>query len=154
MPLAVPADEAITQEVATRLAGISGVTIVRYRREVDHWTPIDNQIVIIKRTPERLPELDYPGNPPAQAWRLPLALKLHIQQSERDTDSGDELISVAIANCMEEIQGAANWYQWDSLAVNTEFGNIELGVTGTFDVATIPLLITYRISEGDPYTVR
>lgn len=154
MPLTVPADEAITQEIATLLADVDNATVVRFRRDPDHWTPENRQICIVKKPLERVSELDYPGNPPAQAWRLPLNLKLHIQQSERDTDDGDELISVFIADVKQQLMAADNWWQWEAKAVNTEIGNIELAATGTFDVATIPLTITYRISEGDPYEVR
>lgn len=155
MPLSEPIDEAIFQEIVSRLQIVDGSTIVEYRREPGNWTPTHRQICIVKKTPERVPELDYPGNPPAMAWRMPVNLRLHFQQSETDTMPGSTAISEFIAEVHQEICLPDNWYQWDGKAVDTQFGNTELvSPTGAFDVAVIGLLVTYRHSEGDPFEVR
>ncbi len=155
MPLTLPIDEEIFQEIATRLSGVTGATVVQYRREPGHWTPEHLQICVVKKTPERAPELDYPGNPPALAFRMRVNLRLHTQQSEVDTENNSEIISSFIADVHQTICEPANWWQWDAKAVNTEFESVELiNPTGGFDAALYPLKITYRHSEGDPFTVR
>lgn len=155
MPLTLPIDEAILQELALRLENVSGVEVVQYRREPGHWTPKDRQICIVKKTPERQKDLDYPGNPPALCWKMTVNLRLHIQQSETDTDNNTELVSIFAADVQSAICNPANWWTMDSMAVNSEFGSIDFRPpTGGFDVAVIPLEITYRHSEGDCYTVR
>lgn len=155
MPLTVPIDEAILQEVVTRLQDVSGATVVQYRREPGNWTPEDRQICVVKKSPERANELDYPGNPPAIAWKMTINLRLHIQQSETDSVENSSYMSDLISDVMQTICAPANWWQWDSKAVMSDFGSVELiSPSGSFDCAVIPLIITYRHSEGDPFTVR
>lgn len=155
MPLTLPIDEEILQEIALRLENIDGVEVVQYRREPGHWTPKHWQICVVKRTPERATELDYPGNPPALAFRMRVNLRLHVQQSEVDGENNSELVSQFLADVHQCICQPANWYQWNAKAVNTEFETIELlNPTGGFDAALVPLVITYRHSEGDPFEVR
>ena len=155
MPLTLPIDEEILQEIADRLDTISGVEVVQYRREPGNWTPKNLQICVVRKSPERTPELDYPGNPPALAYKMTVNLRLHVMQSEVDSDNNSELLSGFAADVHECVCGVANWYQWDSKAINTEFGTTEYpSPSGSFDVAVIPLIVTYRHSEGDPYEVR
>jgi hypothetical protein len=155
MPLTLPVDEAILQEIAERLETIDGVSVVQYRREPGNWTPENRQICVVRKSPERAPELDYPGNPPALAYKMTVNLRLHIMQSETDTDNNSALLSTFAADVHECVCGVANWYQWNAKAVNTELGTTDFpSPTGSFDVAVVPLVITYRHSEGDPYEVR
>jgi hypothetical protein len=155
MPLTNPIDEEIFQAVATRLASVASATVKQYRREPGNWTPEDRQICVVRKNPERAPDLDYPGNPPALAYKMTVNLRLHIQQSETDTDNNSELVSTFAADVHECVCGVANWYQWGSKAIDTDFGTTEYpSPSGSFDVAVIPLVITYRHSEGDPYEVR
>lgn len=155
MPLTLPIDEAIFQDVVTRLEGVPGATVVEYRREPGHWTPQDMQICVVKRNPERAPELDYPGNPCAVAWRMTVNIRMHIMQSETDSTPASTPISEFVASVLETVTTPSNWWQWDAKAVLTDMGTIEFTrPVGSFDSAMLPLVITYRHSENDPFTVR
>lgn len=155
MPLSVTVDEAIAQEVESRLSDLDNVEVVRIRRDPETWTPEDRQVVIVKKSPERQELLDYPGNPPAIAYLVRINLRLHVFQSERDSEVKDDQISVFVGEIMAGVTNADLWYQWDGLAINTTFGSIEyIGNDGGFDCAVVPLNVTYRFSEDDPFEVR
>ena len=155
MPLSVTVDEAIAQEVESRLLDIDNVSVVRLRRDPENWTPEDRQVVIVKKSPERQTSLDYPGNPPAIAYQVRINLRLHVLQSERDDEAGDDQISVFVGEIMAGVTNASSWYQWGGLAINTEFGSIDyITNDGGFDCAVIPLVITYRFSETNAFEVR
>jgi hypothetical protein len=155
MSLAVTVDEAIAQAVESRLSDLDNVSIIRQRRDPETWTPTDRQIVIVKRSPQRQSSLDYPGNPPAIAYSVEINLRLHVLQSERDDEETDYQISVFVGEVMQCLTAADQWWQWDSNAINTELGGITyVANTGSFDCAVVPLIVTYRFSETNPFEVR
>ena len=156
MPLTVTVDEAIAQEVEARLCELADITVIRQRKDPEQWTPEDKQVVIVKRSPQRQNALDHPGNPPAIAYTVTINLRLHTFQSEREEyDAKDISISELVAYVMNGITDADLWYQWDGLAINTEFGSIDyITNDGGFDCAVIPLVITYRFSETNAFEVR
>lgn len=155
MSLAVTVDEAIAMAVAARLQDVDLIDVVRLRRDPENWTPEDRQVVVVKRSPQRQPSLDCPGNPPAIAYSVQINLRLHVLQSERANEETDNQMSVLVGDVITGITSADLWYQWDSLALNTELGAIEyISNDGGFDCAVIQLIITYRFSEDNPFEVR
>ena len=155
MSLTVTVDEAIAQEVEARLCELADITVIRPRKDPEQWTPEDKQVVIVKRSPQRQPSLDCPGNPPSVAYSVQINLRLHVLQSERDNEETDNQMSVLVGDVITGITSADLWYQWDSLALNTELGAIEyITNDGGFDCAVIQLVITYRFSEDNPFEVR
>lgn len=155
MPLSVSVDEAITQAVFERLELVPFVTAVRQTRELDEWTPEDSQIVLVKQHPTRITELDCPGNPPALGWQIELRIRMHILASEHEETPPEELLSNLNAETIRTITALPQWYQWGGLALDTQFGDTEtIASDGGFDAMMLPLLITYRVSENNPYEVR
>jgi hypothetical protein len=155
MSLTVTVDEAIAMAVTARLQDIDLIDVVRLRRDPENWTPEDRQVVVVKRSPQRQPSLDCPGNPPAIAYSVQINLRLHVLQSERDNEETDNQMSVLVGDVITGITSADQWYQWDSLALNTELGAIEyINNDGGFDCSVIQLVITYRFSEDNPFEVR
>jgi len=155
MPLTVPVDEAIVEDIETLLAAIDDVTVIRQRKQVDEWTPEDLQIVLVKKSLERLPEIDCPGNPPAIGYEMEVQLRLHRLQSERDDEPLDVLLSTFVADVMAAITASTDWYNWSGNAIDSEFGSVEfIDNDGGFDAALLPLKIKYRFSESNPYEPR
>lgn len=155
MPLTTTVDEAIAQEIEDRLSPVVGITVIRERRDPELWTPEDKQVVIVKKSPERVREADYPGNPPAVAYSCQFNIRCHVFQSERDDESKGIQIGELVALVHNGLTDATNWYQWNSLAFNTELGAIEYVTNdGGFDCAVIQLTVFYRFSETNPYEVR
>jgi len=155
MPLTVPVDEAIIEKVIESLEEIDDITVIRQTKSIEEWTPEDLQIVVVKGGPTRVTDLDCPGNPPALAWQLEVKLRLHVIPSEHDDTATEEYSSVFVAEVLKEITSTAGWYHWSGLAIDSQIGDIEpISSDGGFDCTVLPLLITYRVSENNPYEVR
>ena len=59
------------------------------------------------------------------------------------------------AEIHKAIRTDAVWHNFDGNAINADFGAQQTATSdGGYDGIAIPLMVTYRISEGDPYTVR
>ena len=161
--MAFPVVEQIADVIVTRLvalqndinAEVAVSEVVRPTRFAN-YTPKDNQIVITQGDNERVPELDHPGNPPATARRQRFNIRLHVMPSEKDTTAVDEHVNLFAAEVMQAITTPqATWHNFGALAIDAEFDSHEpIDSDGSFDGVNIPLLVTYRTSENDPYTVR
>jgi|694.fasta_scaffold19329_7 hypothetical protein len=156
MPLDVPVDEAITDDVVTLLEDeLTDLEIIRQTNQVDEWTPKNDQVVIVRHALERLPEIDCPGNPPAIGYEMILHLRLHVMQSEHDTEPLDKLMSILAADVQAALTQDSGWYHWDGKAIDSEFGSFERISTDTgFAAALLPLRVRYRVSENNPYESR
>lgn len=159
--MAVPISEQILAKIQTRLGlideadGYETTTsdVVRPTRIATH-SPDDYQLVVTvdKLTPNR--DLSYPGNPPAQAWDMEVGVVAENRPSEGDTDSIDSLRNVFMADVIKAVTSVANWYQWDSLAFNTTYGEITPVETDTGSGFRLPILVQFRTDEDNPYNVR
>jgi hypothetical protein len=155
MPVVVPVDEAITEAVFRRLELVPYCTATRQTKQDDEWTPEDLQLILVKQFPTREPELDYPGNPPAIAWRLTLNIRLHVMPSQHDELPTDQLLSELSASVMQTLTADPLWHNWGGLAIDTTFGDMEHEPSESgLESVLLPLEITYRVSETDPYQVR
>ena len=152
------ADVIVTRLIALRdneLAEVAVSEVVRPVR-LESYTPNDNQIVITQGASERVPEMDHAGNPPAVARRQRFNIRCHVMPSEKDTTAVDKYVNVFAAEVMKAITTPqATWQNFGALAIDAEFDTLEeIDGDGSFDGINIPLLVTYRTSENDPYTVR
>jgi hypothetical protein len=155
MPLTLPVDEEITQAVFERLEFVPGSTVVRPTKQDDEWTPEDLQIVLVKQFPVRVTELDHPGNPPAIAWMMRLNIKLHVMPSQHDELPPELMLSELAAAVMQTLAQNPQWHNWGGLAIDTQFADLEHEPSESgLESVTLPLEITYRVSETDPYQVR
>lgn len=161
-----PISERIASELLGRLsllaAGYSDHVpvseVVRpLRNEIE--TPTHLQIVLTQDSPERVPELDCPGNPPASAYQIKFNCRCRVMPSERDTTAVDELINAMAAEVVRVVCDESyleyQWHTMENLAIDSEWQSHEnIDSDGSYDGVNVPLLVTYRVSENNPYTVR
>jgi len=164
MPVAVdrPIVSLISDEIFARLqtlvSGGSGpysfVNVVRPTK-LATYTPQHGMIVLTRGDVARVTELDCPGNPPAIACMQTFLIRVHIAPSERDTTPIEFYEDVMEAEIHRAIRTNGTWHQFDGNAINADFGPQETATSdGGYDGITVPLMVTYRVAEGDPYTVR
>lgn len=152
------ADELVARLTTLTTAGTEQTTVSEVVRptRLGTYTPKDLQIVVLQANPELVPELMCPGNPPAEAWRQVFNLYLHSKPSETDTESADAKINRFIADVRKVVcTPAATWHNfggWSIDAVWQTMENIDSGEQ--IDGVNMPLAITYRTDEGNPYNVR
>jgi len=120
------------------------------------YTPRHLQIVMTRGDDERLPELDCPGNPPAVCKRQMFDIRGHIMPSEKDTTPNDRYRDAMVDIIEKAIRGdETTWYTMGGSAINTEWGSaIDIDSEGSFAGVMVPVLVTYRHSEGNPSEVR
>lgn len=123
------------------------------------YTPKHLQIVLTQEPPEIDDELGCPGNPPATAYRLLFNIRCHVLPSEKDITVVDEIINTFDADVIRVVTDAsiygAMWYTLGGFAVNAEFQTREsIDADGSFVGFNLPLLVTYRTDENNPYNVR
>ncbi len=157
-----PIVERIAVEIYDRLrklaAGYSTQTyvseVVRPTRLGD-WTPKHLQVVLKNGTSERVPELDCPGNPPAICRKQTYNIHCHFMPSEKDTTPIDEYVETMAGDVVRVVCDATLWHTFGNIAVDAEFGDAEFDSgDGSFSTLTIPLQVTYRTSELNPFEVR
>lgn len=163
LTLQTPVVSRISDEIFARLqALVSGsagaysfVNVVRPTK-IATYTPQHGVIVLTRGEVARVPEMDCPGNPPAVAMQQTFLIRVHIAPSERDTTPVEVYEDVMEAEIHRAIvTDAATWHTFGDLAINADLGAQQTVVSdGGYDGIAIPLTVIYRLTEGDPYTVR
>ena len=120
------------------------------------YTPQHGLIVLTRGDVSRVTELDCPGNPPAVAFQQTFSIRVHIAPSEKDTTPVEVYEDVMEAEIHRAIvNDAATWHTFGDLAINADLGAQQTVVSdGGYDGIAVPLAVTFRVTEGDPYTVR
>jgi hypothetical protein len=120
------------------------------------YTPQHGLIVLTRGEVSRVTELDCPGNPPAVAFQQTFSIRVHIAPSEKDTTPVEVYEDVMEAEIHKAIvNDAATWHTFGDLAINADLGAQQTVVSdGGYDGIAVPLAVTFRVTEGDPYTVR
>lgn len=160
--LARPINERIAVTLFNRLryltAGYTSTSPIREvirpkRREDMH--PQHMQLVLTQDDPEELPELFVPGNPPRIAWSMRFNIYCHVMPSEKDPTPIDEYTNVVAADVVRAITlGSADWFRFGGLAIDAQFQPIEMiDAEGGIDGCNVPLVVAYRTSELDPYSL-
>lgn len=138
-----------TYDVTTDLAAA-----VRPTRE-GGFTPRDKQIVLSEGDDDIDEALSHPGNPPATARVQTFNIKLHAMPSEKDPTAIGKFLSVMKADVVQAVCSPANWEKFGNLAINARWGNTQqLELNGGMAGVNMPMLVTYRTDEGNPYKVR
>ena len=166
--IAVP--ERIATELLTRLSAITTANgynftasqVVRLNRKGDNWTQKHLSIALTQEPETRNEELDHPGSPPANAYDVEFQIKCVSRDQETSggnpaTTAKDTIVNDMIAAVRKAIAvPAATWHQMGGVAINSMFGDstIEDSSEGEATVGTVTLMVTYRVSETDPYVVR
>jgi len=159
MPLTVV--DSIATVLMTRLSTLIGgdeqtdvVEVIRPSR-LGNYTPKDLQIVVTQANPERVTDLDCPGSPPALCWRQVFNINCHVMPSEMDATSVDQLSNQFAADVVKAVTSPSTWHSFGGYSINAEWLDIQNMQTGeACDGVTLPIAITYRVSENNPYEVR
>jgi hypothetical protein len=119
------------------------------------WTPKDLQIVLTQGAAEEVPDLSYPGNPPAVAIRQTFNIRCHVIPSERSTTPVETIINTFSSDVRKCVTSPTSWHQFGGYSIDAEFtGREDIAADGGPDGFNMPIAILYRTSENDPYTVR
>jgi hypothetical protein len=119
------------------------------------YTPEHGLIVLTRGEVARVTELDCPGNPPAIAYQQTFLIRVHIAPSEKDATPIEMYEDVAEAAIIKAITTSGAWHQFAGNAINANFGPQQTATSdGGYDGIAVPLIVTYRVAEDDPYTVR
>lgn len=119
------------------------------------YTPEHGLIVLTRGDVARVTDLDCPGNPPAIAYQQTFLIRVHIAPSEKDATPIEMYEDVAEAAIIKAIRTSGTWHQFAGNAINADFGPQQTSTSdGGYDGIAVPLIVTYRVSEGDPYQVR
>ena len=113
------------------------------------------QIVMKQGTDEIVDELSYPGNPPAIAHKQTFNLRCHVLPSDRDTDAVETTTNIFAADVIKCLTAGNNWYTFGGNATDATVGAAEpINEDGGIDGFNLPLYITYRVDENNPYNAR
>jgi hypothetical protein len=120
------------------------------------WTPQDLQIVLTQDSPQINEELSYPGNPPAVAYEMQFNVRCHVMTDERDETAVDTTCNRFAADVVKAVcSTGTDWYTMGGYAINAQWQAYEnIDGSGSLDGVNVPLLVTFRTDEGNPYTVR
>ncbi len=120
------------------------------------FTPLDKQIVLTEGPERPIPELSCPGSPPAVAFERIFNIRCHALPSERDTEGIDVVLNEFAANVKKCVcQPASSWHTFGGYAIKADWGDFQPFISdGGIEGINMPIRITYRVSENDPYTQR
>jgi hypothetical protein len=119
------------------------------------FTPKHLQVVLTQDDPTEVPELFLPGNPPAIAFAQRFNIRCFVMPSEKDTVTVDDYINKVTADVVKAVCVDSDWYSFGSRALDATWESREnIDGDGGPDGINIPLTITYRTSELDPYALR
>ena len=158
-----PVVSRISDEIFERLQAMVAGSAVAYQfvgvirpTKLATYSPQHGLIVLTRGEMVRVNDLDCPGNPPAQCWQQTFLIRVHIAPSEKDTTPVELYEDIMEAEIHKAIvTDADTWHTFDNNAINADFGPQQTATSdGGYDGIAIPLMVTYRVSEGDPYTVR
>ena len=153
-----PVIERIATEIQNRLDSYrpgGKVTIARLGRVV----PDDILIVIQQQASRPLPQLNYPGNPPAVAFECIFNIQCFIHNQTNEVEFAKRCNQV-VADVTRYVTNPpvdpVLWHSFGGLAINAFIGQsrdlrTEIGV---LNGVIVPLIVQYRVSENDHTQVR
>lgn len=134
---------------------VSEVVRLDAKRGSSEYQPKHNQIILEMAGKEVNEDYSHHGNPPALAWDITFRAAFLIMPSDADSTSFDTYREFAIADIHKVIaQNPSNWYRMENLAIDTRFQSPENIDSGNYRGIAVPILVTYRTDEDDPYEVR
>lgn len=157
----MPVDESdpVVERIATvlleRLEDSSDFSEVIRPTRLGGFTPKHLQVVMTQDDPDEVPELALPGNPPAIAFAQRFNIRCHIMPSEKDPVSIDDYVNTMTADVVKAVCVDSSWYTFGDRALDATWESREnIDGDGGIDGINVPLTVTYRTSELDPYQLR
>jgi hypothetical protein len=124
-------------------------------KKIGGYTPKHRQIVLTRGASTRNAELDCPGNPPAVCWVQVFNIRITISPSEKDPTPIELYEDALSASVYKAVTLANLWHTMDGNAIDAAFADPEnVDGDGGYEGINLPLVVTYRVSENDPYAVR
>lgn len=99
--------------------------------------------------------IDIPGNPPAIGWNQEFAIRcLTRDRQEEDGHAINE--NEMAANTLKAITSVDNWWTMNGNAIDMQIGDLQPfeSPIGELNGLTIPLVVSYRVNENNPFAVR
>lgn len=146
----------VTQAIYDRLSGAVEAVEVVMPEQLPSFSPQNNQVVIVPGNSEPVPELSCPGNPPAIAYQRPYVIICVVVQDEEALTSIDSLLAEFSAAVIATMTEATDWHNWGGNAMNSTLGGTERVISDTGSTAEhrVSMVVTYRVSETNPYQRR
>jgi len=129
----------------------------RLGREVN---PKDRLIVVYQGESQYNEELSHGGNPPAIAYDTEFSIKCFSRESDKlnaeVASSANEILAAVRKALVNEASNPSVWYQMAGDAIICNWGTVTPFSPGETSHAggTIPLTVTHRESEDNPYIAR
>ena len=117
-------------------------------------------VLVVQQDSQPNEELSHPGNPPAIAFDATFNIHCFVRESDREesvmSTTSNEMAGQAMKAITNETIAPNKWWQMAGNAIVSEFGTIGpySESDGVNAGVTLPLIVSYRISETDPYEVR
>lgn len=132
-------------------------SVDRVPRNARDWTPRHLSIVVEQDDEERNEELSHAGNPPAIAYDATYNIHVFVRESDKATAPANQMENAMVAAVKQAVtDDGVDWHTFDDNAIDGQFGSIRpyLSSEGDHAGATVPLVVTYRVSETNPYESR
>ena len=160
--------ERIANEIVRRLQRITvangytfDVSNVQRADRLGTSIVLENYLVlVVQQDSQPNEELSHPGNPPAIAFDVTFNVHCFVRESDREesvmSTTSNEMAGQAMKAIANETNAPYKWWQMDGNSILTEFGTIGpySESEGVNAGVTLPLIVSYRVSENDPYEVR
>ena len=130
--------------------------VKRVNRVAKDVTPRDKQIQIKQGTSAYNRAMSHGGNPPAIAYDVVYMLHCFVRNSDSDATASATSENDFDAAVKKSVCSVSDWYNFGGKAIIADWGNAKpyISAEGEHAGITIPLVVTYRVSETDPYTAR
>lgn len=156
--------ENIANEIVDRLTQIQIINgysfdvagVVRPQRKAITATPKNLSIQVVQSANRPNMERSHEGNPPALAFDVVFNLHCFVRLPDNEEDTYfttiNRMMAAIITAITTEATDPSMWYTLESNAVNCNWGPMTpfISPEGEHSGETIPIVVTYRISENDP----
>lgn len=163
MPIAVSVLETIANVLYERLLTLVNnseytnnvIEVIRPTRQ-GNYTPQDMQIVLTQGSSEEIEDLHCPGNPPAIARQQIFNIRCHVVNDENSSEAIDSRLNSIASDVIQSVcYPASTWHNFDGNAIDAAWQQREqVSADGGIDGINVPIAITYRTDETNPYNVR
>lgn len=164
MTQSLPIIEQIAEVIASRLEEITEANgyrfdvaeVVRPLRGGFPETPKNWSCIVVQHENSYNETLSHAGSPPATAWDATFHIHCLVRESDKSDTPRQTRENEFYGAVIKAICNESNWHHMDFLAIVSDWGSVEPYISSTGDHAgiTIPLIVTYRVSEDDPTEVR
>ena len=166
--MTLPVPERIAVEIVERLERITTTnsysfdvgTVWRPSQKAEEAT-FGHQDIVLRQVSQIPNELQArPGNPPAIAYDLTFAIECVVAQDRTETGSREALENEMAAAVIRAITNPeadpSYWHTMDGNAIYSNFGIIQpfFSQAGDHAGCSVSLIVTYRVSENNPFEVR